>query len=304
METEKFSPLVTVTVITYNSSKFVIETMESIKAQTYPNIELIVSDDCSKDNTIEIVSEWLQKNKTRFVEAKLITTDINTGIPGNKNRAIAVAKGEWLKSIAGDDLLIETAIEDFVFFVQKNKCNIVFGRMKTLKMEKISEQPVNPFFFLTQKQQYEKVFAGSGIPAPASFIRLDLIKSVGGYNEDYKFIEDVPFWIAVAKKGEKFFYIDSFVIIYRIHENNISFHGKHFVNIKYYNDLKKLVRTEINPELRRLKKKIIIFNNFNYFLVTDLIILLGNKYNMLSKVLSFLILRNLFKKFKNILNFN
>ena len=49
-------PLVSIVVATYNSAKTVIETLESIKAQTYDNIELIVSDDCSQDNTIDVVS--------------------------------------------------------------------------------------------------------------------------------------------------------------------------------------------------------------------------------------------------------
>ena len=52
-------PLVSVPVITYNSAKFVLETLESIKAQTYQNIELVISDDCSTDNTVQICRDWV-----------------------------------------------------------------------------------------------------------------------------------------------------------------------------------------------------------------------------------------------------
>ena len=55
-------PLVSICVITYNSSKTVVETLESIKNQSYSNIELVVSDDCSPDNTVELVQQWLEKN--------------------------------------------------------------------------------------------------------------------------------------------------------------------------------------------------------------------------------------------------
>ncbi|MDR0890977.1 MAG: glycosyltransferase [Endomicrobium sp.] len=52
------NPLVSVCVITYNSSKYVLETLESIKTQTYQNIELIVSDDCSTDDTVEVCENY------------------------------------------------------------------------------------------------------------------------------------------------------------------------------------------------------------------------------------------------------
>ena len=59
-------PLVSIIVITYNSSKYVLETLESAKAQTYENIELIISDDGSTDDTIKICKNWLEKNQDRF----------------------------------------------------------------------------------------------------------------------------------------------------------------------------------------------------------------------------------------------
>jgi alpha-1,3-rhamnosyltransferase len=69
------NPLVSIVVITYNSSSYVIETLESIKAQTYQNIELIVSDDCSKDKTVDVCKKWIEKNKQRFVRTELITIE-------------------------------------------------------------------------------------------------------------------------------------------------------------------------------------------------------------------------------------
>ena len=56
-------PLVSINITTYNSSKFIIETLESAKMQTYQNIELIVSDDSSVDNTVELCKKWIEKNK-------------------------------------------------------------------------------------------------------------------------------------------------------------------------------------------------------------------------------------------------
>ena len=80
------NPLVSIIIVTYNSANFVLETLESTKKQSYPNIELIVTDDCSSDKTIEICKEWMEKNKTFFIGTSLLIAEKNTGISGRYDR--------------------------------------------------------------------------------------------------------------------------------------------------------------------------------------------------------------------------
>jgi alpha-1,3-rhamnosyltransferase len=61
---EDYSTLVSIVVVTYNSSKSVLDTLESVKAQTYQNIEIIITDDCSTDNTVEICRHWIEQYNT------------------------------------------------------------------------------------------------------------------------------------------------------------------------------------------------------------------------------------------------
>lgn len=77
-------PLISVVVITYNSSNTIIETLESISRQSYPNIELIISDDCSKDDTVNKAQNWINSNG---VKGLVITAVKNEGIPANVNSA-------------------------------------------------------------------------------------------------------------------------------------------------------------------------------------------------------------------------
>src|SRR5438309_3687253 len=95
-------PLVSVIVLTYNSAITVLETLESIKQQTFRNIELIITDDCSKDNTVEICSNWLNSNKGIFVRVIILEVDKNTGTSANCNRGLKASTGQWIKFIAGD----------------------------------------------------------------------------------------------------------------------------------------------------------------------------------------------------------
>lgn len=99
-------PLVTIIVITYKSADYVIDTLESISQQTYKNIELIISDDRSPDNTLEICESWIEKHKNRFSNTIVTKTDRNGGICYNYNNGLKMATGKWIKYIAGDDELI------------------------------------------------------------------------------------------------------------------------------------------------------------------------------------------------------
>ena len=114
-------PLVTIIVITYNSSKTVLETLESSKLQTYNNLELIISDDCSTDNTTKICQEWLNANNGWFKNTLLLTSKNNTGTAGNLNRGIKSSRGIWVKFIAGDDALNPNIIESYIEYINNNE---------------------------------------------------------------------------------------------------------------------------------------------------------------------------------------
>ncbi len=77
------SPLVTIVVLCYNSSNTIIETLESIYNQTYQNIELIISDDFSLDESVLIAQNWLSEKNSRFVDSHTLTSHKNEGISAN-----------------------------------------------------------------------------------------------------------------------------------------------------------------------------------------------------------------------------
>lgn len=100
------TPKISIVVVTYNSGKYVTETLDSIASQSYTGeIQLIVSDDCSQDDTVLICKNWLRDHKDRFPDATIISSTSNTGISGNYNRALKEVNGLWVKYIAGDDIL-------------------------------------------------------------------------------------------------------------------------------------------------------------------------------------------------------
>lgn len=224
------TPLVSVVVVTYNSSKTIIETLDSIKDQTYLNIELIVSDDCSSDNTCEIVRNWMDFNNKRFVHSELVSTDYNTGVSGNVNRGIAKSHGKWIKSIAGDDLLIPTAIEEYVKFVttssEKVRMCVCDVEPFTTKGE-IPDSIVRAYedFFEKESESYDeqrkRVMTSLTFVGPAYFYSRELYEEIGGFSEKYGNAEEWPFVYKIIMRGNRIFAIDKKLVRYRFQTSSL-----------------------------------------------------------------------------------
>lgn len=217
-------PLVSVLVITYNSSKTVIETLDSVYNQTYPNIELIVSDDCSPDNTVELVREWVESHEDRFARVEVLTVEKNTGVSGNLNRAEAVCEGVWEKGIAGDDILMPNCIQDCIDYVTEHPDTIwLFGRMEAFGSTDKENQRVSAvfnyaFFEMSVVEQLRTlIFEGNCLPAPASFVHIQRNRELGVKNDErIPLLEDWPKWINLLRAGVKFQFVDKLLVKYRI----------------------------------------------------------------------------------------
>ena len=217
-------PLVSVTVITYNSSKTVLETLDSIKAQTYQNIELIVSDDCSTDNTVELCRHWIVQNQDRFVRTELLTIEKNTGVAGNCNRAGAACQGEWVKGIAGDDILMPNCVQDCMDYVAEHPDTIyLFGKQKAFGASEERCKDIDAvfdytFFNLTQEQQLHRlVFDGNCVPATTLFYNRVADQKVGIKNDErIPLLEDWPKWINLLRAGVKLHFVEKDLVKYRV----------------------------------------------------------------------------------------
>ena len=287
------NPLVSIIVITYNSAKYVLETLESAKAQTYQNIELIVSDDGSTDDTIQICRNWLLENIKRFERVELVTMVKNTGIAPNCNRGLSAAEGEWVKLIAGDDILLPNCIYDNIeFTLTYTKAKFIFSKYKYLINDKISHTYYynRPFFRKNNIHQFKSFLKGVGVNSSTSFIsRIDLIK-LGGFDNNYPFLEDAPLWLKALSNGYKLYGFELSTVIYRIHSQNTCLsNGINFLNLNYYKSQKDFYNQIVKIELIKQKKYITLFSNYVEFKIKDYVISKGNRrsdYNIILKVLN------------------
>lgn len=236
-------PLVSIVVVTYNSAQFVLETLESAKAQTYKNIELIISDDGSIDNTVALCEGWLNKNNNEFINAQLITVSQNSGISANCNRGVKAARGEWIKLIAGDDILMENCIEANIDFIQDKDCAIVFSNVIAFEIEadKLNVNNIrrgsNEFFNQSAAKQFYILLSYCPIGiAASSFMSSRVLKELDYFDEEFPLMEDYPLWTKATRNGFSLKHFDRVTVYYRVHPFSItaSYNSVNSIVDKYF----------------------------------------------------------------------
>lgn len=113
--------LVSVITPSYNSSPFIKETIESVQAQSYANWEMIIVDDKSRDDSVHVIKQYIEKDP----RIKLITLTQNAGAARARNIALKEAQGDYIAFLDSDDLWLPTKLEEQVAFMQKD--NLAFS---------------------------------------------------------------------------------------------------------------------------------------------------------------------------------
>lgn len=108
-------PLVSVLMTSYNRQQFIAEAIESVLASTYSNFELIIVDDCSNDNTVKIIEQYVEKDK----RIRFYVNEKNIGDYNNRNKAAGYASGKYLKYLDSDDMIYEHGLMEMVEAIEK-----------------------------------------------------------------------------------------------------------------------------------------------------------------------------------------
>ncbi|WP_302925988.1 glycosyltransferase family 2 protein [Holdemania filiformis] len=107
--------LVSIITPSYNTAKYITKTIESVKVQSYQNWEMIIVDDCSSDNTDEVVAKYLNDKRIKYIK-----NEKNSGAAVSRNRALRKAKGKWIAFLDSDDLWTADKLEKQIKFMEDN----------------------------------------------------------------------------------------------------------------------------------------------------------------------------------------
>jgi glycosyltransferase involved in cell wall biosynthesis len=217
-ETHLQSPLVSVIVPSYNHAPYVQECILSIVNQTYKNIEIIVIDDGSTDNSKEIL-EKLQKCWGFRLEFQA-----NQGLSKTLNKAIRSAHGKYINCSASDDFLDLDKIERQVAYLEKHpEYSFVFGNVRMVDAQSqimegfsIIDSVLDP----VESVKFESLLERNCIPAASVMFTKEIWEKCGGYNEN-TIVEDFDFCLKVAYRS-KIAYIDEYFASYRWQGRNVT----------------------------------------------------------------------------------
>jgi len=221
---DRGQPLVSVLVPIYNHEAYIVECLNSIVNQDYKNIEILLLDDGSTDNSYEVASSWIKRNPD--VNAS-INKQINSGVCRTLNTLIRQSSGEFVTLCASDDLMVESGIKlrVEVLLRQPDKFAVVgdahliddlSGIIATSAMAHLYQ--VN-FQRLVENPNRELIYRWS-VVGPTLLIRRSAYDLLGYYNESLK-VEDRDFFLRLFSIRGLVFIPDP-VAGYRIHESNAS----------------------------------------------------------------------------------
>lgn len=217
------TPLVTVIALCFNHARFVLECLESIRAQTYQDFELIVTDDRSKDNSPELITEWLERN---YPQAQFICHKENVGLCRTLNEALKRSRGQFIAMIATDDTwepdklrvqleLMTSCPEDVaVVYSDAHQMDETGKRLEKSFLEAHGILCPPPYGDI-----FSRIADGNFIPAMATLIRRKALDDVGGYDESLTY-EDFDMWLRLSARY-KFNFLPGKVANYRIVSTSI-----------------------------------------------------------------------------------
>jgi GT2 family glycosyltransferase len=198
-------PLVSICIPCYNAAPFIGETLLSVLAQTYTNLEIIVCDDKSKDNTLEVAKTFTDPRISIYVNEQ------NLGSSGNYNKALSYATGKYVKLLCADDLITPDCIEKQVrAFEEKKKKNIVLATAEKRIINENGKYLFTKKFpgkgVLKGKKAVQKsvrngtnIFGEPGLP----LMKTEVLRQTSGVIEDkyFTYCNDFDLWCKVLLHG-------------------------------------------------------------------------------------------------------
>jgi glycosyltransferase involved in cell wall biosynthesis len=211
-------PAVTVIALCFNHARFLHECLNSIATQTMQDFQLIVADDCSKDNSAELIQTWLSAHRPDSI---FIRHTQNAGLCKTLNEALSYSHGEFISMIATDDAWEPDKIERQLILMHRQSPNVAVVYADATRMDETSQR-LAPDFIEAHTPECNRpsgrVFAELAnrnfIPAMATLIRRQALIDVGGYDERLTY-EDYDMWLRLAAKYE-FVYCPLALARYRI----------------------------------------------------------------------------------------
>lgn len=220
--------LVSVIVPSYNYEKYIVECIKSIEAQEYKEIELIIIDDCSSDNSVRVILNYIEQLelKNRFSNIIFRVHKKNMGAHYTINEAIEIANGKYISIINADDLYTPNRFSTIIPSMEKKNCLFAFSAVEIIDSNScIAYGDEAEYFREIQKNidgnsivSHELISQNVAISTGNFVFEKKLYWELGGFSE-YKYIHDWDFILRASLICEPMYFKET-KYLYRLHEVN------------------------------------------------------------------------------------
>lgn len=205
--------LVSIIMPTYNCGKFIGETIESIQKQTYQNWEIVIVDDCSTDDTKDIVSQYMKSDN----RIKYFCLDTNSGAAVARTKSMELANGEYIAFCDSDDLWMSNKLEMQLAFMTGN--DYAFTCTAYEQIDELGN-PLNRIIKTIQKTDYNRLLLDC--PVGNSTVMYS-VKKMGKFEvPNIRKRNDDALWLTMLKKEKYIWGMPDVLMKYRLRSNSIS----------------------------------------------------------------------------------
>jgi len=210
-------PKISVVMAVYNEEKFLEESVDSILNQTFKDWELVIVNDCSTDNSLNIIKSYMKKDK----RIRLVNNKKNGGCPDSRNDGLKISKGEYIAILDGDDVSHPKRLEKEVNYLEKNPHIFLVGSSAVYINEEGKE--IRRF----RKYNDHEMLAWR-LPQSCGIVHSSIMFRNEGliYNNYFKGASDYKFYLDLLSKGKNLTNLPEFLVRYRLHGGSMSISGK------------------------------------------------------------------------------
>lgn len=202
-------PLVSAIMLCYNQARFAEQCLEAIKAQDYPNLQLIINDDASKDDSVAVIDQWLARNPS--IPHVFLRSKKNLGICGSLNNAMRQAKGNYVSGIAADDVWLPSKLRNQVKLMESLPVKVGLVYSDAVQMDEWGKELPLKFLESSERSRLNSrmpegdvqtaLWKSNFIAPMTTLVRMECFDRVGLYDENL-FAEDWDMWLRISRHYE------------------------------------------------------------------------------------------------------
>lgn len=205
--------LISIIMAAYNAEKTIEQAIYSILNQTYPNFELLVVNDCSKDGTAELVKEIAAEDS----RVRLISNVKNSGVSYTRKHGLEEAKGSWIAILDSDDAWAPEKLEKQIALQKKMNADLLFTGSAFMDSD---GQPIDWYLHAPLEVTYRQLLKQNVLSNSSALVRKELYAKHYAIGDGMH--EDFAIWLSILKEGKKAYGVDEPLLIYRIAKSSKS----------------------------------------------------------------------------------